>query len=39
MKSDTTLEESGFQIAGCLPKAFLQPALGYVDAYVMYRTL
>lgn len=29
----------GFQIVGTLPGAFLHPALGYVDAYVMYRTL
>jgi ribosomal protein S18 acetylase RimI-like enzyme len=28
-----------FEIVGCLPKAFLHPALGYVDAYVMYRHL
>jgi ribosomal protein S18 acetylase RimI-like enzyme len=29
----------GFEIAGRLPGAFLHPALGYVDAYVMYRFL
>jgi ribosomal protein S18 acetylase RimI-like enzyme len=29
----------GFEIVGRLPKAFLHPALGYVDAYVMYRDL
>jgi ribosomal protein S18 acetylase RimI-like enzyme len=29
----------GFEIIGCLPQAFLHPAHGYVDAYVMYRTL
>jgi L-amino acid N-acyltransferase YncA len=29
----------GFEIVGTLPKAFLHPALGYVDAYVMYREL
>jgi ribosomal protein S18 acetylase RimI-like enzyme len=29
----------GFQIVGRLPKAFLHPGLGYVDAYVMYRDL
>jgi ribosomal protein S18 acetylase RimI-like enzyme len=29
----------GFEIVGCLPEAFLHPVNGYVDAYVMYRTL
>jgi len=29
----------GFQIVGRLPGAFQHPALGYVDAYVMYRDL
>src|SRR6266699_2767513 len=29
----------GFEIAGTLPGAFLHPALGYVDAYVMCRDL
>lgn len=29
----------GFEIVGRLPKAFLHPQLGYVDAYVMYRKL
>lgn len=29
----------GFEIVGRLPGAFLHPALGYVDAYVMYRDL
>jgi L-amino acid N-acyltransferase YncA len=29
----------GFAIVGTLPKVFLHGALGYVDAYVMYRTL
>jgi ribosomal protein S18 acetylase RimI-like enzyme len=28
-----------FEIVGRLPKAFLHPALGYVDAYVMFREL
>ena len=28
-----------FAIVGRLPEAFLQPSLGYVDAYVMYRVL
>ena len=29
----------GFEIIGRLPAAFLHPSHGYVDAYVMYRTL
>jgi ribosomal protein S18 acetylase RimI-like enzyme len=29
----------GFEIVGTLPKAFLHPTLGYVDAYIMYRDL
>jgi L-amino acid N-acyltransferase YncA len=29
----------GFMIVGNLPKAFLHPQLGYVDAFVMYREL
>jgi GNAT superfamily N-acetyltransferase len=29
----------GFAIVGCLPGAFLHPAKGFVDAFVMYRTL
>jgi len=29
----------GFEIVGHLPEAFLHPSAGYVDAYVMYRTL
>jgi len=29
----------GFATVGRLPKAFLHPCLGYVDALVMYRTL
>jgi L-amino acid N-acyltransferase YncA len=28
-----------FEIVGRLPKAFLHPTLGYLDAYVMYREL
>ena len=28
-----------FEIVGRLPKAFVHPELGYVDAYVMYREL
>jgi ribosomal protein S18 acetylase RimI-like enzyme len=34
-----TWEENGFAIAGRLPGAFHHPALGYVDALVMYRQL
>ena len=29
----------GFEIVGRLPRAFHHPALGYVDAYIMYRDL
>jgi ribosomal protein S18 acetylase RimI-like enzyme len=29
----------GFEVAGTLPGAFLHPNEGYVDAYVMYKTL
>jgi ribosomal protein S18 acetylase RimI-like enzyme len=29
----------GFAIVGTLPKVFRHAALGYVDAYVMYRPL
>jgi ribosomal protein S18 acetylase RimI-like enzyme len=29
----------GFEIVGRLPGAFQHPTLGYVDAYIMYRTL
>jgi RimJ/RimL family protein N-acetyltransferase len=32
-------EKLGFVIVGHLPKAFLHPALGYVDGLVMYRAL
>jgi RimJ/RimL family protein N-acetyltransferase len=32
-------QKFGFAIVGRLPDAFLHPALGYVDALVMYRTL
>jgi hypothetical protein len=28
-----------FAIVGALPKAFLHPTLGYVEAFVMYRDL
>jgi ribosomal protein S18 acetylase RimI-like enzyme len=29
----------GFEIVGRLPKAFLHPSMGFVDAYVMYKEL
>jgi hypothetical protein len=29
----------GFAIVGTLPGAFAHPTLGYVDAFVMYRSL
>jgi L-amino acid N-acyltransferase YncA len=29
----------GFATVGCLPKAFLHPHLGYIDAMVMYKWL
>jgi len=32
-------QSCGFATVGTLPKAFLHPQLGYVDAYVMYREL
>jgi len=32
-------EELGFTIVGTLPGAFRHPEKGYVDAYVMYRSL
>ena len=32
-------QSCGFEIVGRLLLAFLHPALGYVDAYVMYRSL
>lgn len=32
-------EKHGFSIAGTLPQAFLHKELGYVDAYVMFRSL
>jgi ribosomal protein S18 acetylase RimI-like enzyme len=32
-------QSCGFATVGCLPKAFLHPEAGYVDAYVMYREL
>jgi L-amino acid N-acyltransferase YncA len=32
-------EKFGFATVGRLPKAFLHPSLGYVDALVMYRSL
>ena len=32
-------QKFGFEIVRCLPKAFEHAALGFVDAYVMYRQL
>jgi ribosomal protein S18 acetylase RimI-like enzyme len=32
-------EANGFEIVGTLPQAFRHPRAGYVDAYVMYRSL
>lgn len=32
-------ESFGFAIVGRLPRTFLHPTLGYVDAYVMFREL
>jgi hypothetical protein len=29
----------GFSIVGTLPNAFLHPTLGYVDVFVMFRSL
>ena len=32
-------QKSGFDIIGAIPKAFKHQQLGYVDAYIMYRSL
>jgi L-amino acid N-acyltransferase YncA len=32
-------KSAGFAVVGTLPGAFAHPTLGYVDVYVMYRTL
>lgn len=32
-------QKHGFAIAGTLPQAFLHPGVGYVDAFVMYKSL
>jgi ribosomal protein S18 acetylase RimI-like enzyme len=32
-------QKHGFRIVGQLPKAFLHPKQGYVDAYIMFRAL
>ncbi len=32
-------QATGFAIAGTLPRAFAQPTLGEVDAFVMHRAL
>jgi ribosomal protein S18 acetylase RimI-like enzyme len=34
-----TWQRMGFSIVGTLPGAFAHPTLGYVDAFVMYRSL
>jgi len=35
----TLWQRCGFDIIGTLPGAFLHPAYGYVDAYIMFKTL
>ncbi len=35
----TLWQRCGFDIIGTLPGAFLHPAQGYVDAYIMFKTL
>jgi ribosomal protein S18 acetylase RimI-like enzyme len=32
-------QQLGFEIVGTLPAAFRHPRLGFVDAYVMFRSL
>ncbi|MGA7315855.1 MAG: GNAT family N-acetyltransferase [Silvibacterium sp.] len=32
-------QHMGFEIVGCIPKAFRHPTVGLVEAYVMYRAL
>lgn len=32
-------QQFGFEIVGRLPRTFLHPTVGYVDAFVMYRDL
>jgi len=32
-------QKMGFAIVGSLPGAFAHPTLGFVDAYVMYKSL
>lgn len=34
-----TWQANGFDIVGRLPRAFRHPVQGFIDAYVMYRTL
>ena len=29
----------GFEIVGTLPEAYAHPSLGFVDAFVMYKTI
>lgn len=39
MRAIALWERVGFQITGTLPEAFRHPTQGFVDAYVMYRSL
>lgn len=32
-------QKQGFEIVGTLPEAYAHPSLGFVDAFVMYKTL
>jgi RimJ/RimL family protein N-acetyltransferase len=32
-------EKHGFDVVGTLPRAFLHPSLGYIDAHIMYQLL
>ena len=32
-------KKHGFEVVGTLPKAYAHPSLGFVDAFVMYKTL
>ncbi len=32
-------QKHGFKVVGTVPRAYLHPALGYVDTYIMYRPL
>ena len=39
LRAIATWERAGFDVVGRLPRAFLHPEKGYVDALVMYRSL